>query len=452
MTRKKKSNKRKWIILGLLGIIALIAAYVFYKNQTAPKGEPVDSTTAEYRTIKEMVSASGRIYPETEVIISSDVSGEIVELYVEEGDSVKLGQLLLRVDPEVFLSAVERGEANLNNSKSNLATSRAQISTNEAQKVELETNLTQANRVHDRNKKLFEDGVISQEQFDQSLAQVESAQASIASANANISAAKESAKAAGFTVLSAEASLKELKTNLSRTTIKSPTSGVISSLSIEKGERVVGTAQMAGTEIMRISDLSTMEAQVEVTENDILKVAMNDEVLIEVDAYIDRKFKGTVTEIANSAANAASGTSSSLNTDQVTNFIVKIRLDASSYEDLLIGKSTYPFRPGMSTSVEVITNVKEDVLTIPIQAVTVRDISEEDEEEKLQEVVFLYSADTAQMVEVTTGIQDDEFIQISSGLNDGDEVVSGPYSALSKILEDGSELRKREKENEKGEN
>ena len=444
MARKKKSGKRKWILLGLLLTIVGIAGFVIYKNKTAPKGEVVDTAKAEKRTIKESVSASGRIYPETEVIISSDVSGEIVELYVEEGDSVAYGQILLRVDPEVFLSAVERGEANLNNAKSNLATTKAQIATNEAQKLELKTSLTQANRVHDRNKELFEDGVISQEQFDQSLAQVESAQASIASADANIRAARESSKAAEYTVLSSQASLKELKTNLSRTTIKSPTSGVISSLSIEKGERVVGTAQMAGTEIMRISDLSTMEAQVEVTENDILKVALNDEVLVEVDAYIDRKFKGYVTEIANSAANAASGTSNSLNTDQVTNFIVKIRLDANSYDDLLENNRSYPFRPGMSTSVEIITNVVDDVLSIPIQAVTIRDLSGEGEEEKLEEVIFLYNADTAKIAEVETGIQDDEFIQIVSGINQDDEVVSGPYSSLSKVLEDGSELRRKE--------
>ncbi len=444
MARKKKSGKRKWILLGLLLAIVGIAGFVIYKNKTAPKGEVVDTAKAEKRTIKESVSASGRIYPETEVIISSDVSGEIVELYVEEGDSVAYGQILLRVDPEVFLSAVERGEANLNNAKSNLATTKAQIATNEAQKLELKTSLTQANRVHDRNKELFEDGVISQEQFDQSLAQVESAQASIASADANIRAARESSKAAEYTVLSSQASLKELKTNLSRTTIKSPTSGVISSLSIEKGERVVGTAQMAGTEIMRISDLSTMEAQVEVTENDILKVALNDEVLVEVDAYIDRKFKGYVTEIANSAANAASGTSNSLNTDQVTNFIVKIRLDANSYDDLLENNSSYPFRPGMSTSVEIITNVVDDALSIPIQAVTIRDLSEEGEEERLEEVIFLYNADTAKITEIETGIQDDEFIQIISGINQDDEVVSGPYSSLSKVLEDGSELRKKE--------
>ncbi len=453
MAKKKKSGRRKWLILILLLIIAAIAAYVFYKKQTAPKGEEVETASTEIRTIKETVSASGRIYPETEVIISSDVSGEIVELYVEEGDSVVLGQTLLRIDPEAYMSTVERGEANLNNAKSNLSTSKAQIETNRAQKVELETNLKQAMRVHDRNKELFSDGVISQVQFDESLAQVESLQASISSAEAGIRAATESAKAAEYTVLSSEASLKEMRTNLKRTTIKAPTAGVISSLSVEKGERVVGTAQMAGTEIMRISDLSTMEAQVEVTENDILKVALGDMTSIEVDAYIDRKFDGVVTEIANSAANVASGTSASLNTDQVTNFIVKIRLNTASYQDLLSSQSghKYPFRPGMSASVDIITDVKEDVLAVPIQAVSMRDISGEKEDEKFQEVVFLYEADSARMVHVTTGIQDDEFIHITEGLEKDIEIVSGPYSALSKILKNGTELRMKEDDKSKEE-
>ena len=444
MARKKKSSKRKWILLILLLAVLGIAGFVGFKNSSAPKGEEVDTAQIEQRTIKETVSASGRIYPETEVIISPDVSGEIVELYVEEGDSVVQGQLLLRVDPEVFLSAVERGEANLNNAKSNMATSRAQIASNESQKLELETSLKQANRVHDRNKQLFEEGVISQEVYDQSLAQVESAQASIASALANITAATESAKAAEYTVLSSEASLKELKTNLSRTTIKSPTTGVISSLSVEKGERVVGTATMTGTEIMRISDLNTMEAQVEVTETDILKVNLNDDVEIEVDAYIDRKFAGKVTEIANSASNAASGTSNSLNTDQVTNFIVKIRLDPNSYSELSNEQSSYPFRPGMSASVEIITDVQDEVLSIPIQAVTIRDVAEEGADEDLKEVVFLYESDTARMVQVTTGIQDDEFIELKTGVDVDQDVISGPYSSLSKVIENGTELRLKE--------
>lgn len=448
---KKTNKRRKWLLILLVAAVLAIAAAIYFKNKSAPKGEEVETAMTELRTIRETVSASGRIYPETEVIISSDVSGEIVELFVEEGDSVVLGQTLLRIDPEVFQSAVERGRANLNSAKAQWSNALAQIETLKAQQIELKTQLKQAQRVHNRNKELFAEKVISQLQFDETLAQVESLEASIQSSDASIKAAVESAKGAEYNVLSTDASLKEVITNLKRTTIKAPTSGVISSLSVEKGERVVGTAQMTGTEIMRISDLTTMEAQVEVTENDILKVSLGDEAEIEVDAYIDRKFKGTVTEIANSASNAASGANTSLNTDQVTNFIVKIRMDPTSYADLRGGNKRFPFRPGMSTSVDIITDVKENIMTVPIQAVTMRDTKVEGaSEESYTEVVFLYEADTARMVSVKTGIQDDEFINIVSGLDTGMKVISGPYSALSKVIENGTLLRpKEDKEKDK---
>jgi len=293
---------------------------------------------------------------------------------------------------------------------------------------------------------LFKDGIISQVQYDESLAGVERLEASIRSAEANILSSQESAKGAEFSVKSSEAVLSEMKTNLSRTVIKAPNSGIITSLSVEKGERVVGTAQMAGTEIMRISNLTTMEAQVEVSENDIIKVALNDEVEVEVDAYIDKTFRGYVTEIANSATNVAGTTSAtvSLNTDQVTNFVVKIRLDPTSYAAEVAKGIEYPFRPGMSASVGIITDVKEDILTVPIQAVTVRVVDEEAEDEEYEEVVFLYEADSARMVQVVTGIQDDESIHITSGLEEGAEVISGPYAAISKVLENGTELRMKE--------
>ncbi len=443
---KKKNSRRKWIILGLLLILGLIAASVYYKNSSAPKGLEVEVATAESLSIKESVSASGRIYPEVEVIISSDVSGEVVALYVEEGDSVVQGQLLLKIDPEAYLSSVERGVADLNNAKAQLSRSKAQIETSKAQKEELATTLIQAERNHKRNEELFKQEVISQVEFDQTLAQVESARAGIRSADGNIRAAEETALGSSFSVKSSEAVLKELRTNLNRTTIKAPSSGIITSLTIEKGERVVGTAQMAGTEIMRISNLNTMEVQVEVSENDILKVALNDPTEIEVDAYLDKTFSGRVTEIANSASNVAGTTSAtaSLNSDQVTNFIVKIRIDRDSYSSLGTAGNSYAFRPGMSASVSIITEEKNDILSVPIQAVAVRVLDEDAKDEKYEEVVFLYEADTARMVPVSTGIQDDEFINITSGLESGVEVISGPYSALSKELENGSELRKKE--------
>ncbi len=452
----KKKNSRRWLLWVLLLAIIAIIAIVVVQNNKAPKGTLVETAKTEVRTIRETVSASGRIYPVTEVIISSDVSGEIVELYVQEGDSVTKGQILVKIDPEAYVSTVERGEANLNNTRAQVATSRAQIQNGIAQKGEIETQLIQAKRVHDRNVDLFKEGVISQLQFDESLAQIETLQARLKSADANIRASEESARAAEFNVKSAEASLKELRTNLSRTTIKAPTSGIISSLVAERGERVVGTIQMTGTEIMRISDLRTMEVQVEVSENDIIKVSLNDEVEIEVDSYLDRIFKGRVTEIASSAANALKqpGQVTSLNTAQVTNFIIKIGIDPESYEDIINANNRFPFRPGMSASVDIITDIKENIIVAPIQSVTVR--AEEDENDKrkkaeFKEVIFAYQADTAAKFFVKTGIQDDDYIEIVEGMSSDVEVVSGPYATLARELKAG-ELIRRKPEKDKAKN
>ncbi len=446
MAKKKKGKNRKWLILGLLLVLAAIFAAMYFKNASAPKGIEVEVATSDTKSLRESVSASGRIYPEIEVVISSDVSGEIVDLYVEEGDSVVAGQLLLKIDPEAYISSVERGEADLNNAKAQQAMSRAQIETSKAQREELTTSLIQAERNHKRNQELFKQEVISQAEFDQTLAEVESVKARMRSAEASIRSAEESALGSSFSVKSSEAVLKELRTNLGRTAIKAPNSGIITSLSVEKGERVVGTAQMAGTEIMRISNLSTMEVQVEVSENDILKVTENDLAEIEVDAYLDRTFTGYVTEIANSASNVAGTTSAtaSLNTDQVTNFIVKIRIDPTSYADIGVDSKGYAFRPGMSASVDIITETKDDILVIPIQSVAVRVLDKDAKDEEYEEVVFVYEADTARMIPVTTGIQDDEYIHITEGLDKGVEIISGPYSALSKELDNGTELRKKE--------
>jgi len=260
-------------------------------------------------------------------------------------------------------------------------------------------------------------------------------------AEASIESARKSKQGSEFTVKSAEASLKEFKTSLNRTTIKAPASGIISSLSVEQGERVVGTMQMTGTEMMRIANLSAMEVQVDVSENDILKVEVHDKVDIEVDAYLDKKFSGTVTEIANSASNIGSMTA--LNSDQVTNFIVKVRIDPASYKTMA---AKYPFRPGMSASVDIYTKSEDGVLSIPIQAVTTREREDEngDALDEFDEVVFVKSADTVRQVIIQTGIQDDEFIIIDSGLELGEEVVSGPYSAISKRLEEGDQVRIKE--------
>ena len=384
--------------------------------------------------------------------ISSDVSGEIVELYVQEGDSVYTGQVLAKIDPDTYESTVERGRASVNSAKANKAASATQIESSKAQIQQIQAQLTNAKTVHDRNVKLLSEGVISQVEFDQSLSALQGLVANMRASEATLESAKKNVEGASYSVQSAEATLREMRTSLSRTIIKSPTNGIVSSLSVEQGERVVGTIQMAGTEMMRIANLSAMEVQVDVSENDILRVSLNDKVDIEVDAYLDRKFSGHVTEIANSASNI--GGAASLNTDQVTNFVVKVRVDSESYKDLLGPNKRSPFRPGMSASVDIKTETMDDVLAIPIQAVTVREKEDDKDNKKkkaandeLEEVVFVMEADTVRMVNVTTGIQDDEYILVTSGLEKGEVVVTGPYSAISKKLDQGDAvIVKEEKE------
>ena len=448
----KKQKSRKWLVpVLIIGIGALIAA-AYFKGQGKPRGIEVTVEEADNRTILEKVTASGKIFPETEVKISSDVSGEIVELYVQEGDSVYTGQVLAKIDPDTYESTVERGRASVNSAKANKAASATQIESSKAQIQQIQAQLTNAKTVHDRNVKLLSEGVISQVEFDQSLSALQGLVANMRASEATLESAKKNVEGASYSVQSAEATLREMRTSLSRTIIKSPTNGIVSSLSVEQGERVVGTIQMAGTEMMRIANLSAMEVQVDVSENDILRVSLNDKVDIEVDAYLDRKFSGHVTEIANSASNI--GGAASLNTDQVTNFVVKVRVDSESYKDLLGPNKRYPFRPGMSASVDIKTETMDDVLAIPIQAVTVREKEDDKDNKKkkaaideLEEVVFVMEADTVRMVNVTTGIQDDEYILVTSGLEKGEVIVTGPYSAISKKLDQGDAVRvKEEKE------
>jgi len=461
LKKKKKKKSNKWLIIGLIALVLGLFGYGYYQGQKKPKGTEITVEKVEKRTIKETVSASGRIFPETEVKISSDVSGEIVDLFVEEGDSVVMGQLLANIDPDAYSSAVERGKAGLNSAKSSEANAKANIESSRAQKLQIEAQLDNAVKIHNRNSSLLESGTISQAEFDQSESNVHQFSANLKAADANIRSAERSAEGAGFQVKSSAASLKELQTSLSRTSIKAPTNGIISSLSVEQGERVVGTIQMTGTEMMRIANLSSMEVQVDVSENDILRVSQNDIVDIEVDAYLDKKFIGYVTEIANSASNISSA-AASLNTDQVTNFVVKVRMDPTSYKSISSERQKYPFRPGMSASVDIYTNEVNDVISVPIQSVTVREKEEDEDDDEdsykkkknkdeiIEEVVFIKSSDTVRMVTVTTGIQDDEYIQIFSGLSLDEEVVTGPYSAVSKKLKDGKNVRiKEEKDKDK---
>ena len=335
-----------------------------------------------------------------------------------------------------------------------------------------------ARNSHARNERLRKDGVISESEFETSLNSLRAAESALAAADAiirssenSLKSAKENINVSGFGINSANARLKELRTSLQKTILVAPMNGIISKLNVEKGERVVGTLQMTGTEVMRIADLSRMEVQVEVSENDILKVKLGDDADIEVDAYLGRKFKGKVTEIGNSASNVgATAAAAALNTDQVTNFIVKIRMDAASYADLLGANKRFPFRPGMSAAVDIYTQVAEGVISVPIISVTAKDNKPEekagdkkDEEDnvpsnkqkedskpvEIKEVVFVVSGDTVGVREVKTGIQDNDFIEIKEGLQEGDVVVTGPYSAIARKLKGGTKIQLDEKKKAK---
>ncbi len=467
----KRRNNR--LIIGLVALIGILIAFAIWKNKNAPKGETVNVEKVQKRTIRETVSASGKVYPEVEVKISSDVSGEIVELLVEEGDTVHKGQLLAKVNPETYLPSIERGQAGLSGAKAQSAQVKAAIENALANQQQMETQLSYARNILSRNQQLLKDGVISQADFDNSANNLKSAEANLRAAISSVSSANSNASAADFSVQGNEASLKELRTSLKRTAIYAPIDGIVTKLNIEKGDRVLGTIQMAGTEIMRIANMSKIEVQVDVSESDIPRISIGDIAEIDVDAYSDRKFRGHIMQIANTAS--GSGVTQSLTNDQVTNFAVKIRIDADSYSDLLGKNKKHPFRPGMSAAVQIFTNTADNVLSVPIMAVTTRDREkkvskpgEEPEEglqrvekettlDRVKEVVFVASADSVKMVEVKTAIQDDQYIQITEGLQEGEEVIVGPYDAVSRKLKQGSkiikeDLEKKRKEREKDKN
>lgn len=446
---KKRKKLLFWIIGGLLVLIVLIA---FIKGSGKDEGIKVAVDKAAKRDIIEVVSASGKIFPEIEVKVSSDISGEITDLMVEEGDSVVKGQVLARIYADIYGSARDRAAASVSQSQAELANSDAALSAFKAR-------LDQSKAAFDRNSELLKQKVISRSEF-------ETAEATYKAAQSDYNAALQRINSAKFAVSSAQANLTEANKNLGRTTILSPMGGTVSLLSVKKGERVVGTAQMTGTEMLRIADMATMEVQVDVGENDIPKVKYGDSALIEVDAYTNRKFKGLVTQIASSSKGAATASASTSSAEQVTNYVVHIRILPASYADLIDPKfpRRFPFRPGMSANVDIQTRTEKQVLSIPINAVTTRnpaDTLKKDEKEKkgpgkpdngapvaeegkrdFKEVVFLLQKDnTVKMAEVTVGIQDDNNIQIKSGITEGQEVISGPYTAISRLLENGKKVK-----------
>jgi HlyD family secretion protein len=414
----------------ILAVVFVILAIVGKKVGWFGKEEVVKVAIekAEKRRIIETITANGKVQPEIEVKLSPEVSGEIVELNVLEGDHVEKGKLLVKIKPDTYVSGRDRTAAALNSAKSRLAQAEAQF--------------IQSELSYNRNKTLWEQKAISESEYENAMASYKVALAEL-----------ESAK---YSVKSAEASLNEAQEQLIKTNIYAPMTGTVSMLNVELGERVVGTSLMTGTELMRIADLNRMEVKVEVNENDIVRVAMNDTATIEVDAFLGEKFKGTVTEIANSANTAG------LATDQVTNFDVKVFLLQSSYKHLFDQGYLNPFRPGMSANVDIQTDTKNDILTVPIQAVTTRadsamaaksenkneetgftEVSSQDQEsqkssdEETREVVFIVKDGKAVLREVKTGIQDNTYIEVLEGIEPGDEIITSPYAAITKKLEDG---------------
>lgn len=455
---KATNTKRTWIIIGGVIVVILGGLFLAKKMEWIGKVEPteVEFTKVARATIIEKVSASGKIQPEVEVKVSPDVSGEIVSLKVAEGDSVIAGQELLKIRPDNYVSLLARAEAQVNATKASMEQSKAVLAQSEAR-------LSKSKMDFDRNVKLHADKVISDSDFDQF-------SSAYMVAKQDLEAAKANVKAANFNVKSSEAGLKEARTNLTKTTIYAPQSGIISKLNVELGERVVGTSQMAGTEMLRIANLNNMEVRVNVNENDITRVSLGDSVMIDVDAFStsERKFKGIVYEIASSANSSGAA---SVTTDAVTEFEVKIRVLRSSYQDLIKGKLSYPLKPGMTASVEVLTNRKEKVLTVPLAAVTTREIgaevaapmggdkkeegaavvTQEDanvakkRKENTKEVVFVMEkGGKVKQIEVKTGISDFENIEILSGLSDEEEIISGPYATVAKKLKVGDLVKKKE--------
>lgn len=438
------NKKLKWglIVLGIL-------AGVFFISQKLGGNKKIEKVAIEKatkRTIIESVNASGKVYPEVEVKISPDISGEITELNVEEGDSVKKGQVLARIYADIYALQRDEAASRVNQSSATVDNSKAAIDA-------LKANLELAQQTLDRNKKLYDDKVISK-------AELEQYENTLRSAQANYNAAQQNIKGLKANVKSTQVGLNKANKDLSRTTLVAPMDGVVSSLKIKKGERVAGNSFNVGTEMMTVADMSILEVRVDVGENDIVKINIGDSADVEVDAYNNRKFKGTVTKIASSTKSASALSSS----NDVTNYEVRIRLDKESYKDL--GNKKFPFRPGMNASADIKTKKVENILAVPITAVTARvkgsdkSMSEKKEDDKknkgeeelmdvdistendLEEIVFVLQKEgTVKKVVVKSGIQDLNYIEILSGLNSGEEVVVGPYSAISKNLKDGMKVK-----------
>lgn len=442
----------KWVIISLVALIVILV--VLKKSGMLGKDEGIKVTTEKVtrRTIIETVNASGKIFPEVEVKMSPDISGEIVELNVEEGDSVRKGQVLARIYGDIYATQRDQAAAIVNQQQAQVANASASLGALQAQ-------LDQAKKTYDMQKQLYDEKVISKNEFN-------TADAAYKTAVANFSAAKQGIIGSQASVQSARAGLEKANKDISRATLVAPMSGVISLLNVKKGERVVGSSMMAGTEMMRIADMSKIEIRVDVGENDIPKVHLGDSATIEVDAFNNRKFKGVVTQIASSNNGAAGASASSNTSTDVTNYKVYIRINPDSYKDLIdpTKKKSFPFRPGMSASADIQTKTHQNVLSIPINAVTTREKNDSAKNDKkivaatgnaqsdivnnnsvnndLDEVVFLLQADGSVKKQIVkTSIQDINDIEVVDGLKEGDEVITGPYDVVSKTLKDKDKVK-----------
>jgi len=442
------NKKLKWTLIIIVGLLVL-----FGISRSFSGGDQAEKVVAEptiRRTIVETVNASGKIYPEVEVKISPDISGEITELTVEEGDSVRKGQVLARIYADIY--ALQRDEA-----ASRVNQTAANVENSKAAQDALRATLRQAQLTYDRNKKLFDEKVISR-------AELEQYETTLRSAQANLNAAEQSIRGLQASVQGTQVSLNRANKDLNRATLVAPMDGVISSLKVKKGERVAGNSFNVGTEMMTVADMAVLEVRVDVGENDIVKISIGDSADVEVDAYNNRKFKGVVTKIASSTKNSAALAAG----NDVTNYEVRIRLDKSSYQDL--AKLPFPFRPGMNATADIRTQVVQNVLAVPTTAVNARvkgsDMSIADKKQEnaakagqdeaaatnatsdeLEEVVFVLQKDgTVKKAVVRSGVQDINYIEILSGLKEGDEVITAPYSAISKTLKEGSKVKKVAKE------
>ncbi|MEZ5008423.1 MAG: efflux RND transporter periplasmic adaptor subunit [Chitinophagales bacterium] len=419
----KKTN-RILLILGIL-TVALVIVGVIGKQKGWFGGEKATKVTAEKtskRDIVQTVTANGKIYPEIEVKISSDVSGEIVELYFEEGDAIKNGDLIARIKPDSYNNAVAQVQANYQSSLANLESAKATV-------VQATNSLANAKSYYDKLKSSYQKGNVKE-------VDLENAENAVLSAESQLEAAKQNVTSLQYASEALRATITDAKTNLGKTAIFSPLTGIVSSMNVEKGEKVVGTLQMTGTEMLRIADFEDMEVRVNVSENDIIRVHLGDTSIVEVDAYPDDKFKGIVTSIASSSNGLSSNLS--LSSSQSTNFEVKIKILKSSYEEITKNKQ-YPFLPGMSATADIQTKRVSDVLSVPLQAVGTRDINEDSVglEEELIEVVFIEENGIVKRHTVKTGIQNDTYIEVLEGLEVGQMAITAPYNAISKDLEDG---------------